>query len=134
MDKVHSYIREHTELYRRKEQYALLEHIATSAGIFWIEDDLESWEREVHYPEFELLSAFEFLRPELPPEQTVILDGWIAKYAKWRDDGILYPRYQESWGSRFPWEDARKDAEETLGRLIPHAHWWVWPPEKDRKK
>jgi hypothetical protein len=134
MDKILPYIKEHIELYRKQDQYSLLKHIATYSGNFWTEDDLEPWEREVHYPEFELLSAFEFLRPELPPEQTAILDGWIAKYAKWRDEGIFYQRYQESWGSRFTWEDARKDAEEDLGRLIPRSHWWWWPPEKARKK
>jgi hypothetical protein len=134
MDKVLPYIKEHVELHRQPDQLAFLRHIAGWAGSFWIDDGLEPWERMVEWPEFELLSAFEFLRPELPPEQTALLDGWIAKYAKWRDEGIFYQRYQESWGSRFTWEDARKDAEEDLGRLIPRSHWWWWPPEKARKK
>jgi hypothetical protein len=129
MDKVHAYIKEYIDLYREESRDTLLKYMATSAGMFWIEDELEPWERDVHWPEFELLSAFDFLRPELPPEQVKILDKWIAKYAKWRDQGIFFERYRESWGSKFTWEQERRDAEEELGRLIPRSHWWFWPPD-----
>jgi hypothetical protein len=134
MDKVRSYIRENIEFYRQPDQYSLLDRMSKHGGLFWAEDGLEPWERMVEWPELELLSAFEFLRPELPPEQVEILDWWIAKYAEWREQGVFYKWYQESWGDRFTWEQERLDAEEELGRLIPHSHWWFWPPEKDRKK
>ena len=62
MDKVHIYIEEEREFYRHKTRHDLLEHIAIVSGTFWVEDELESWERMVHWPELELLSAFEFLR------------------------------------------------------------------------
>jgi len=130
MGKVHSYIKEQIELHRRNGQHDLLEYIATSAGMFWVEDGLEPWEREVHWPELELLSAFQFLRPALPPEQTAILDRWIAKYAGWRDQGIFFERYREAKGGKFSWEQERLFAEEELGRLIPRSHWWFWPPQE----
>ena len=130
MDKVHSYIKGYIELYKQKDQYALLDYVATSSGMFWVEDELKPWERDVHWPELELLSAFEFLRPELPPEQVKLLDYWIAKYAGWRDDGVFFARYKEAKGGKFTWEQERLDTEEILGRLIPRTHWWFWPPEK----
>jgi SPP1 gp7 family putative phage head morphogenesis protein len=132
MDKLHIYIMEHIELYNQLDQCAFLQHIAGWAGTFWIENDLEPWERMVEDDELTLLSAFEFLSPELPPEQVKLLDGWIAKYAGWRDRGIFFERYRESWGRNFTWEQERLDAEEELGRLIPRSHWWFWPPEKAR--
>jgi hypothetical protein len=132
MDKVHAYIKENIALYNQEDQYAILEHIGTSAGLFWIDDELEPWERDVHWPEFELLSAFEFLRPELPPEQVKILDLWLAKYAEWRGEGIFFKQYRESWGGSFTWEQERRDAEEELGRLIPRSHWWFWPPDMQK--
>jgi hypothetical protein len=130
VDRIHAYIKENVALYKRKDQCDLLSHIAGWAGTFWIEDDLEPWERIVEDAEPELLSAFEFLRPELPPEQVKILDEWIAKYAGWRDEGIFYQRYKEAQGSKFNWEEERKDAEEELGRLIPRSHWWFWPSQE----
>lgn len=130
MDKVRSYIKEYVRLYNQEDWYALLEHIATCAGLFWTEEDLQPWERMVEWPELELLSAFEFLRPELPPEQVKILDWWISKYAEWREQGVFYQWYKEAWGDRFSWEQERKDAEEELGRLIPKSHWWFWPPRE----
>ena len=130
MDKIHSYIEEHVRLYNLGDGHALLEHIALHAGLFWAEEELEPWERMVHWPELELLSAFEFLRPELPPEQAKILDRWIAKYAEWRDRGVFFRWYEAAWGDRFTWEQEREDAEEELGRLIPRSHWWFWPPKE----
>ena len=130
MDKVHAYIEEEREFYRHKTRRDLLEHIATVSGTFWIEDELEPWERMVHWPELELLSAFEFLRPELSEEELGILDGWIAKYAGWREQGIFFQRYQETKGSRFTWKKYRERMEEEFGRLIPRSHWWFWPDDK----
>ena len=69
MDKVHAYIEEYQRLYGNMSRRELLEHIATVSGTFWIEDNLEPWERMNDWPELELLSAFEFLRPELPEEE-----------------------------------------------------------------
>jgi hypothetical protein len=134
MDKVHAYIKENIQFYRQPDQFAFLRHMASWAGSFWIDDGLEAWERVVEDDELALLSAFEFLRPELPPEQIERLDYWIGKYAEWRDRGIFFERYTESWGGNFSWEQERRDAEDELGRLIPRSHWWFWPPEKDRKK
>jgi hypothetical protein len=130
MDKVHAYIKENVEIYRGADQKTLLEHLASWAGSFWIDDELEPWERMAEDDELVLLSAFEFLRPELPPEQIKILDDWIAKYAVWREQGIFYERYREAGGYKFTWEQERKDAEEELGRLIPRSHWWFWPPQE----
>lgn len=130
MDQLHVYVKENIELYKQPDRNALLAHIASCAGLFWIEDNLEPWDREVEWPELELLSAFEFLRPALPQGQVKILDQWIARYTEWRDRGIFFQRYQEAWGSKFTWEQERKDAEEELGRLIPRSHWWFWPPQK----
>ena len=50
MDKVHAYIEEEREFYRHKTRRDLLEHIATVSGTFWIEDELEPWERMVRLP------------------------------------------------------------------------------------
>lgn len=131
MDKVHAYIEEEREFYRHETRRELLEHIATVSGTFWIEDELEPWERMVHWPELELLSAFEFLRPELTREERVILDGWIAKYAGWRERGLFPQRYDDAGNRRkYPWKDERKDAAECLGRLIPRSHWWYWTDDK----
>ena len=130
MDKVHAYIEEEREFYRHKTRRDLLEHIATVSGTFWIEDELEPWERMVHWPELELLSAFEFLRPELSEEERGILDGWIEKYTGWREQGIFFQRYRETKGSRFTWKQYRERMEEEFGRLIPRSHWWFWPDDK----
>lgn len=130
MDKLHAYIKENIEFYNQPDQLAFLRRIAGWAGTFWIEDNLEPWERMVEDAELEVLSAFEFLRPELPEDQVEILDQWIAKYAEWRDQGIFFQRYQEAWGYNFSWAQERKDAEEELGRLIPRSHWWFWPPQE----
>ena len=133
MDKVNTYIKTHIDLYREKSQTTLLKYMATYSGMFWINDDLEPWEREVHWPELELLSAFEFLRLELSLEEIKLLDYWIAKYADWRDQDIFFEGYRKSWGSKFTWEQERLDAEEELGRLIPRSHWWFWPPDMQKR-
>jgi len=131
MDKVHAYIEEYQRLYGNMSRRELLEHIATVSGTFWIEDNLEPWERMNDWPELELLSAFEFLRPELPEKEQAILDSWIAKYAGWRDQGIFFQRYDEAAHChRYSWKEERKDTEECLGRLIPRSHWWYWPGDK----
>lgn len=130
MDKVHSYINEIRKSYNNMSRRELLEHIATVSGTFWIEDELEPWERMNDWPELELLSAFEFLRPELTEEERAILDGWIAKYAGWREQGIFFQRYRETRGSRFTWKQYREGMEGKFGRLIPRSHWWYWPDDK----
>ena len=132
MDKLHSYIKETLEIHRQPDQSVFLEHVANWAGSFWIGDGLEPWERMVEWPELEWLSAFEFLRPELPPKQAANLDRWIAKYTAWRERGIFFERYREAQGRKFTWRQERLDAEEELGRLIPRSHWWFWPPETER--
>ena len=131
MDKVHSYIQEHQELYSDMTQRELLEYMAQVSGSFWVEDVWEPWERMNDWPELELLSAFEFLRPELSEEDRAILDGWIAKYAAWREQGLFPQRYDDTACRRkYPWKDERKDAEECLGRRIPRSHWWYWTDDE----
>jgi hypothetical protein len=131
MARVHAYIKESQKLYNNMTRYELLEHIATVSGTFWIEDDLEPWERMNDWPELELLSAFEFLRPELSGKERQILDGWIAKYTKWSEQGIFPQRYDDTvCRAKYSWEAERKDAETELGRSIPKSHWWFWPPSE----
>lgn len=130
MDKVHAYIDEIRESYNNMSRRELLEHSAGWAGSFWIDDNLEPWERLNDSPELELLSAFDFLRPELSEEERSILDGWIAKYAGWRDQDIFFQRYQETKGSHFNWKRYREQTEKDFGRLIPRSHWWFWPDDK----
>ncbi|CAM1378236.1 hypothetical protein [Fretibacterium fastidiosum] len=130
MDKVHAYIDEERESYNNMSRRELLEHIAAVSGTFWIEDGWEPWERMNDWPELELLSAFDFLRPELSEEERGILDGWIEKYAGWREQGIFFQRYRETKGSRFTWKKYRERMEEEFGRLIPRSHWWFWPDDK----
>ena len=133
MDKVHAYVDKYCKYYKmsRKE---LLEHTAQWAGAWWIDDDLEPWERMSEAPELELLSAFEFLRPELTEEERGILDGWIAEYAGWREQGIFFQRYMDTRGGYFTWKWCRERNEERFGRRIPHSHWWFWPDENEEKR
>jgi hypothetical protein len=92
---------------------------------------MEPWERLAHYPELELLSAFEFLRPELSEEELQIVEDWRNLYARWRDEGIFFERYgQTASRAKYSWEAERKDAETELGRSIPRTHWWFWPPSE----
>ena len=127
MDKVHAYIEEHQKLYNNMSRRELLEHTAGWAGSFWIDDDLEPWERMNDSPELELLSAFEFLRPELTEGERAILDGWIAKYAGWREQGLFPQRYDDTaCRATYTWKDERRYVAECLGRQIPRSHWWYW--------
>ena len=131
MDKVHAYIEEHQRLYGNMSRRELLEHAAGWAGSFWIDDNLESWERLNNSPELELLSAFEFLRPELTDEERAILDDWIAKYAGWREQGLFPQRYDDTaCRATYTWKDERRYVAECLGRQIPRSHWWYWPDDK----
>lgn len=131
MDKVHAYIEEHQRLYNNMSRRELLEHIATVSGTFWVEDGWEPWERMNDWPELELLSAFEFLRPELTEEERGVLDGWIAKYAGWREQGLFPQRYDDTaCRAIYTWKDERRYAAECLGRQIPRSHWWFWPDDK----
>ena len=132
MDKLHAYIKENLAFYWQPDQCSLLDRMSKHGGLFWAEEDLQPWERMVEWPELEMLSAFEFLRPELPPEQVKILNWWLKKYAKWRDQGVFYRWYKEAQGGNFTWEQERRDAEEELGRLIPRSHWWFWPPDMQK--
>jgi hypothetical protein len=70
------------------------------------------------------------LWPELSDDERAHLDGWIAKYSGWRDRGIFFSRYRDTFGARFTWKEERAAAEELLGRIIPKSHWWFWPPEE----
>ncbi len=129
MDKVHAYIKESVVFYKKTDQRELLKDMSLQAGLFWMNEGLEPWERDVHWPELELLSAFEFLRQELPADQRDLLDEWIAKYAGWREQGIFYRNYREAWGGKFTWKEERTGIENLLGRIIPRDHWWLWPDE-----
>ena len=76
MDRLHLYIEESIKDYNQENRLELARHIYDGAGLEWIYDDLEPWERRADYPELELLSAFEFLRPELSTEELQILKDW----------------------------------------------------------
>ena len=132
MDKILDLMKQCISVYRDGDRFGLLRHIATVSGTFWIEDELPPDERMLHWPELELLSAFEFLRPELTPEEVVLLDGWIAKYAAWREQGIFFQRYNDMRPRfKYSWKDERQDCEKALGRQIPRSHWWFWPNEEE---
>ncbi|WP_352426333.1 hypothetical protein, partial [Aminomonas paucivorans] len=99
----------------------------SQSGMFWLEDEINSWERDMDFDELEIRSALEFLRPELTARQISYLEAWDAMWQEFRTRGVFHQRVQESYGGRFTWEAYRRETEEELGRPIPKSHWWFWP-------
>lgn len=132
MDSVHKYLSRKMNSYNGLDTIEdLAKFMYGSAGFDWINDKINDWDYfNNYYPEFEVRSALEFIRPELPSSVLAILDEWDTLYKEWIAKGIFYQRYAEVGGWRFTWENARSDATEMLGRAIPRSHFWYWPPEE----
>jgi len=135
VDKVRVFIDGVMDLYKRPNWDETLEHCLELVGFDWMrEKAFENDILEVHSEEFEMRSALEFLRPELNVLQLGILEKWDALYRKWRDEGVLYTRYEAAEiGSRGMWQEERAYAEKRLGRKIPPSHWWYWPPDEEKQ-
>lgn len=127
MDRVHSEIKEDMDLRNKKTFTEWLAWYAEWAGTSWGSEGLPDELRFVEEPDLEMRSAVEFMRPELSPEQLVLLKVWDDRYTKWRSEGTFFSNYELANGSN--WERERREAAENLGRLIPFSHWWYWPPE-----
>lgn len=129
-DKAHLYLKEIMASYRScATMDMLLEHTYDMAGFNWICHE-NPWEAEIEFPELDIRSALEFIRPELTEYQLSILDKIDAQYKEWIAEGIFYDRYKGASGGRFTWQGEREDLAEELGRSIPKSHWWFWPPEE----
>lgn len=128
---VRLYIKDMMALYNCASVTDLTDAIFIGTGFDWIDGQSEPGDYiEVEFPELQIRSALEFLRPELPLTTLQILDKWDVAYKQWISEGIFFERYAKANGPYFTWEDARKDAARDLGRSIPTSHWWYWPPKK----
>ena len=132
MDTVRAFVNEVMELYNCKDWDEVFTACWNKVGFDWIDARENDWDwRAVESDEFEMRSALEFLRPELSPTQLAILEKWDNQYKDWRDEGILYERYQAANRSaKWSWAHQREYAGETLGLTIPKSHWWYWPPSE----
>ena len=135
MDTVRAFIDEVMELYNCKNWDETIASSFGLTGFDWIDPRENDWDwRDVESDEFVMRSALEFLRPELNPYQLEILGKWDDLYKEWRNEGIIYERYEAANRSpKWSWQYEQEYAEETLGRKIPKEHWWYWPPD-DKKK
>ncbi len=104
--------------------------ICHNDALFWLEDGIEPWERDMGADELMFRSLFEFSRTDLTASQLVILEKWDANWREFHDKGVFHERVREEGGGRFSWDHEREHAEERLGRLLPKSHWWYWPQAK----
>lgn len=133
MDKVHAYIKDEIEFHSTGEASLdkLIERYREMIGFDWIYEKENPWDyRDVEFPELELRSALEFVRPELTEKQLAVLAEIDGFYQDWIRMDIFYTRYREAQGGRFTWQSERDYVSEQLGRSIPKSHWWLWPPEE----
>lgn len=128
MDKAHAYIKEMIDFEGYEDLDGLIQRYYEMAGFTWMVEAEEEF-KDVQFPEFELRSALEFVRPELTDKQLVILSKIDELYQEWISQDKFYKRYLDAHGDRFTWQSERDYVSEQLGRSIPKSHWWLWPPE-----
>lgn len=131
MDGVHLYLKEHIEEMKYVDLDGLIDRYREMIGFDWTIKKENPWDfRMVQFPELEVRSALEFIRPELTERQISLLNEIDRIYKGWIDEGIFYKSYQDSSGGKFSWQRGRQYTEELLGRSIPKSHWWLWPSEE----